>query len=123
MGDGFKARRAAPLGLGLGPVAELLCQACGRVSHCKAPRFRPGHHANVPVRRPASDRPLQAPRPNPLRNLERAWGLAASGRARSGGGYRSRSVDGLLRALMRPPGGRLGAGGGECGPPQTGGLT
>ena len=39
MGDGLKARRAAPLGLGLGPVAEPLCQACGRVSHSRCRGF------------------------------------------------------------------------------------
>jgi hypothetical protein len=36
----LKARRAAALGMGPGPVAELVCQACGRVSHCRVPRFR-----------------------------------------------------------------------------------
>ena len=39
MDAGLKAGRAAPLGVG--PVAELVCQACGRVSHCSVPRFRP----------------------------------------------------------------------------------
>jgi hypothetical protein len=38
--DGLKARRASPLGKGSGPVAELVCQSCGMVSHSPLPRFR-----------------------------------------------------------------------------------
>jgi hypothetical protein len=38
---GLTARGVAPLGMGLGPVAELVCQGCGQVSHCRLPRFRP----------------------------------------------------------------------------------
>jgi hypothetical protein len=39
--DGLKARRAGALGMGLGPAAELVCQACGVVSQTALPRFRP----------------------------------------------------------------------------------
>jgi hypothetical protein len=51
MDGGLKARRAAPLGMG--PVAELVCQACGRVSHCGVRRVCPpaGDELAVPAKR------------------------------------------------------------------------
>jgi hypothetical protein len=38
--DRLDARQVGSLGMGLGPVAELVCQACGMVSHTHLPRFR-----------------------------------------------------------------------------------
>ena len=77
MDDGLRARRAAPLGMGLGPVAELVCQACGRVSHCRVPRFRPD---TMPACACGGRRQIVRLRHHVrthLRNRERPWGSPA----------------------------------------------
>jgi hypothetical protein len=75
MDDGLKARRAAPLGLG--PVAELVCQACGRVSHCMVPRFRPDTMPACPCGGRRQILRLRHHVRTQLRNLERPWGSPA----------------------------------------------
>jgi hypothetical protein len=70
----LKARRAAPLGMG--PLAELVCQACGSVSHCRMPRFRPD---TMPACACGGRRQIVRLRHHVrthLRNLERPWGGA-----------------------------------------------